>query len=104
MPVFFSRHFSPILHIMTLLIWSISKARNTSQTRLFPRAVNINKEPRKTHPILSMTKVWTPKDGQHSVVTMWNRTDKPRTISRFLVLEIFKTANGTFIKYHLQTR
>ena len=70
MPVFFGMHFSPVLHIMRLLICSISKAQNTSQTRPFPREVKINKEPRTTRPTLSMKKVWTPKDGQHSLVTI----------------------------------
>jgi len=67
--VFSSMHFSPMLHIMRLLICSISKARNMSQTRPFPWAVKINMEPRKTRPTLSITKGWTPKDGQHSVAT-----------------------------------
>jgi hypothetical protein len=70
-PVFFSKHFSSMLHIMRLLICSISKARNMSQTRPFPCAVKINTEPRKTRPTLSMRKGWTPKDGQHSVATTY---------------------------------
>ena len=69
-PVSFGMHFSPMLHIMRLLICSISKARNMSQTRPFPCAVNINTESRKTRPTLSIKKGWTPKDGQHSVITM----------------------------------
>ena len=66
-PVFFGMHFSPMPHITRLLICSISKAWNMSQTRPFPCAVKINTEPRKTRPTLSMKKGWTPKDGQHSV-------------------------------------
>ena len=56
MPVFFSMHISPMLHIMRLSFCSISKARNTSQTRPFPCAMKINTEPRKTRPTLSMKK------------------------------------------------
>lgn len=106
MPVFFSMHFSPMLHIIRLLICSISKARNMAQTRPFPCAVKINTEPRKTRPTLSMKKGWTPKDGQHSVATTCQveQNDRPRTISRSSVLQIFTTANGTFIEKYLQTR